>query len=430
LLCLGIVPDKALGQPTFRGLRSLSEFGGEKRPGHRAPGIPNTFAGEPVCVISFYGEEGMPTDNESVLFDPVTLSHLTLRNRVVMSAMSRYRSPGGVPNAANVEYYQRRAAAGVGLIISEGTYIDHPGAPAYENVPHFFGKEALAGWSNVLNAVHAAGACMVPQIWHVGNARTLGSPPDPSVPGFGPCRIDKDGQTMVVEMTKQDMREVADSYARSAYSARELGFDGVAVHGGHGYLLDQFFWAGTNHRRDEYGQTLENRGRLAVEIIRAMRSAVGGEFPIVLRFSQWKATDYDARIAETPDDLGVLLRLLADAGVDIFDVSTRRFWQSAFEGDSKTLAAWTRQLSARPVIAVGSIGLDQPHQSKVYRTADNVASNVTDLRMVHQGLERGDFDLAGVGRAILADPQWVEKVRRGAFDEILPFTRTAMENYY
>ena len=371
----------------------------------------------------------MSIEDASPLFLPATLSGLTLRNRVVMSAMSRYRSPGGVPNADNLEYYERRAAAGVGLIISEGTYIDHPGAPVYPDVPHFFGEAALAGWHRVLQAVHACGALMAPQIWHVGAARTLGSPPDASVPGFGPCRIDKDGHTVVLEMSREDMREVAASYARSARSAHKLGFDAVAVHGGHGYLLDQFFWNKTNRRADEYGGDLAGRGRLACEVLRAMRAAVGADFPIIFRFSQWKATDYEARIVETAQELREFLMQLVRAGVDIFDVSTRRFWQPAFGTTGPTLAALTRKLSGKPVIAVGSIGLDQPHQSKIFRTAENVASNVTDLATVHEALRRGDFDLAGVARAILADACWVEKASRGAFHEITPFTRASMESY-
>jgi 2,4-dienoyl-CoA reductase-like NADH-dependent reductase (Old Yellow Enzyme family) len=328
-----------------------------------------------------------------------------------------------------VAYYRRRAEAGVGLLISEATYIDHPGAPVYENVPHFFGDEALAGWRKILAAVHGHGARMMPQLWHVGGARKLGSPPDPAVPGFGPSRIEQDGRTVVAEMTHDDIRAVVASYQRSARWARELGFDGVAIHGAHGYLLDQFFWPLSNRRTDAYGGCLANRARFAVEVVRAIRAAVGPDFPIVFRFSQWKATDYEARIAETPEELGALVHLLALAGVDIFDVSTRRFWQPAFAGDPRSLAAWTRALSGRPVIAVGSIGLDQPHQSKVFRTADNVAANVTDLRGVHEAMGRGDFDLAAVGRAILADPAWAEKVQRGAFDEIVPFTRAAMETY-
>lgn len=346
-----------------------------------------------------------------------------------MSPMSRYRSPHGVPDAAVVEYYSKRARFGVGLIISEATYIDHPGAPIYENVPLFFGDAALAGWRRILEAVHSHGARMMPQLWHVGGARKLGSPPDPNVPGFGPSNVAVDGRTVVVAMTHDDIGAVVASYARGARCARELGFDGVAIHGAHGYLLDQFLWQETNRREDAYGGTLENRARLAVEVVAAIRQAVGPGFPILFRFSQWKATDYDATIAATSEELGIVLRMLVGAGVDIFDVSARRFWQAAFPGNSRSLAAWTRHIGGKPVMAVGSIGLDQPHQSKVFRTADNVAAKVTDLANVCEALERGDFDIAGVGRAILADPMWVDKVRRGAFDTIVPFTRTAMDSY-
>ena len=372
---------------------------------------------------------GLQKPEPSRLFEPFRSGQLALRNRIVMSPMSRYRSPGGVPDGAVVRYYRRRAAAGIGLIISEGTYIDHPGAAVYPKVPHFFGDCALAGWRDVLAAVHAEGASMMPQLWHVGNARRLGAPPDAGVPGFGPDEIRQDERVVVTRIDEEDIEAIADSYARSATAARTMGFDGVTLHGGHGYLLDQFLWSGSNGRHDNYGGSLEKRCRFAARVVARIRAAVGAEFPIVFRFSQWKANDYNARIAETPAQLHTILDLLVQAGVTIFDVSARRFWEPAFPNDPRSLPAWTRELSGRPVIAVGSIGLDQPHQSKFYRTADNVAAKVTDLRMVEEALARGDFDLAAVGRAILADPEWPEKVRRGAFDEITPFSREAMENY-
>jgi 2,4-dienoyl-CoA reductase-like NADH-dependent reductase (Old Yellow Enzyme family) len=363
------------------------------------------------------------------MFSSFKAGSLELRNRVVMSPMSRYRSPGGLPNATNAAYYERRAKGGVGLIISEATYIDHPGAPCYANVPNFFGAEALAGWRRTLDLVHAHGAKMMPQLWHVGGARKLGMAPDPAVPGYGPSAIAKDGVAVVVAMRDQDRRDVADAYARGAAAAREAGFDGVAVHGAHGYLLDQYFWPTTNKREDAYGGPIENRVRFGIEVVAAMRAAVGPDFPILFRYSQWKAEDYEARIADDPAALGAILLPLAAAGVDIFDVSARRFYQPAFAGDDRSLAAWTRVLTGKPVIAVGSVGLDQPHQSKVYRTADNVAAKVTDMRLVEEGFARGDFDLVAVGRAMLADADWVEKVKRAAFDEIEPFTRAAMDNY-
>lgn len=363
------------------------------------------------------------------LFLPFAFGARTLRNRVVMAPMTRQRSPGGVPGADVAAYYRKRAEGGVGLVISEGTYIDHPSASCYANVPDFFGVTALAGWREVLGAVHGAGAAMIPQLWHVGAYRKRGMGPDPSVPGIGPMAMVEHGTEAVRGARAVDMQEIAASYARGAATARDLGFDGVAMHAAHGYLIDQFFWSKTNRRDDAYGGALAARCRFAAEIVAAMRSAVGPDFPIVFRFSQWKQDDYDARIAETPAELAIILEILVEAGVDVFDVSTRRFWTPAFHGSADSLAAWTKRLSGRPVIAVGCVGLDQPHQSKVYRTKDNVAANVTDVNHVVAAMERGDFDLVSTGRALLADADWPNKVHANDFAAIRPFRHENLTSY-
>ena len=369
-----------------------------------------------------------------ILHEPVAFGSRTLRNRIAMAPMTRKRSPDGVPPREVADYYERRGHGGVGLIFSEGTFIDHPSAQAHEgkayaNIPYFFGARALDGWRDVVKRLHSTGAGFVPQLWHVGEVRRLGMPTDPGVPGLGPRRIIQDGRVVVEAMTARDLDAVADSYARGARSARDLGCDGVAVHGAHGYLLDQFFWRETNSRTDAFGGTMENRCRPAVTVIRAMRKACGADFPIVFRFSQWKMTDYHARIAKTPQELETLLGLLVEAGVDWFDVSTRRFWEPAFEGDGKSLAAWTKHFSGKPVIAVGSIGLDQPHHSKFFRDTATIDANVTDLVEVVAALERGDFDVAAVGRALLADPEWAHKVHAGRMADIRPFVRADLETY-
>lgn len=314
-------------------------------------------------------------------------------------------------------------------MISEGTYVDHAAASCYDDVPNFFGAEAQAGWRAVLREVHGAGARMIPQLWHVGALRRLGMGPDAAVPGFGPMAIVEDGVEKVRAISAADVRAIAESYARGAVAARDLGFDGVAMHGAHGYLIDQFFWSKTNRRTDGFGGDLKGRCRLAGEIVAAMRRAVGPEFPIVFRFSQWKQDDYEAHIAATPDDLAVILAVLVDAGVDAFDVSTRRFWTPAFAGSEASLAAWTKKLSGKLVLAVGSVGLDQPHQSKVYRTKDNVAANVTDVNHVVDAMERNDFDLVCVGRALLADADWAKKIHVGDFSAINPFRYDNLATY-
>ena len=369
-----------------------------------------------------------------ILFETQRFGAATLRNRIVMAPMTRKRSPAGVPTDAVAAYYRRRGEGGAGLIFSEGAFIDHPSAQAqeseaYDNIPHFFGPDALRGWEKVLAYVHRTGALFVPQLWHVGEVRRRGMPDNPAVPGYGPREIVEDGLVVVKAMSDRDCEEIAESYARCARTAREMGCGGVALHGAHGYLMDQFFWPASNPRTDRFGGAMAERSRLACLVVERIRDAVGPGFPIVFRFSQWKMTDYDARIAETAAELAILLKRLVAAGVDWFDVSTRRFWEPAFPGDPRSLVAWTRHLSGRPTIAVGSIGLDQPHHSKFFRDKAKIDADVADLGPVIDAMARRDFDLAAVGWAILADPEWPEKVRTGRTAKIRPFARADLAAY-
>lgn len=359
------------------------------------------------------------------LFEPFRLGNLELPTRVVMAPMTRSFSPGGVPNAKVVEYYRRRAAAGVGLIVTEGTTVGHKASNGYPNVPRFYGEDALAGWKQVVDAVHAEGGKIVPQLWHVGNVRKLGTEPDAGVPGYGPSEKVKEGNVVVHGMTQQDIAEVVAAFAQAARDAKAIGMDGVEIHGAHGYLIDQFFWEGSNKRTDEYGGDLAQRSRFAIELIQAVRAAVGPDFPIIFRFSQWKQQDYTARLVQSAEELGAFLKPLADAGVDIFHCSTRRFWEPEFEGSDLNLAGWTRQLTGKPTITVGSVGLDGEFLQFMVNT-DKVAEPAS-LEKLLERLNKQEFDLVAVGRALLVDPDWAVKVRDGRDSDILPFSRDALK---
>ena len=358
------------------------------------------------------------------LFEPFRLGNLELPTRVVMAPMTRSFSPGGVPNSKVIEYYRRRAAAGVGLIITEGTTVNHPAANGYPNVPRFYGEDALAGWKKVVDAVHAEGGRIVPQLWHVGNVRKLGTEPDGDVPGYGPMEKLKDGKEVVHGMTQADIDNVIAAFAQAARDAQSIGMDGVEIHGAHGYLVDQFFWEGSNQRTDGYGGSLAKRSRFAIELIQAVRAAVGPDFPIILRFSQWKQQDYSARLVLTPEALGEFLQPLSDAGVDIFHCSTRRFWEPEFDGSDLNLAGWTRKLTGKPTITVGSVGLDGEFLQFMVNT-DKIAKPA-DLGALLTRLNNQEFDLVAVGRALLVDPDWAVKVRDGRQEDILPFSREAL----
>lgn len=338
-----------------------------------------------------------------------------------MAPMTRSKSPGNVPGENVAAYYRRRAEGGVGLIISEGTYINHPGAGFYPDVPHFYGEESLAGWKRVIEAVHAAGGKMFPQLWHVG---LVAPPPLKLGPGaVGPSGLAKPNVKATDPMTQKDIDDVVKAFGDAAAAAEQLGFDGVEIHGAHGYLLDQFFWEGTNLRTDRYGGDLVARTRFAVDVIREIRSRVRPEFPVGLRFSQWKSQDYTAKLAKTPEELERFLEPLTAAGIDLFHCSQRRFWDAEFEGSGLNLAGWTKKLTGKPTITVGSVTLDQEF-TRSFQTTDIAAA--TGIDELIERLDREEFDMVAVGRSLIVNPNWPAMVRRGALAELKPFQREVL----
>jgi 2,4-dienoyl-CoA reductase-like NADH-dependent reductase (Old Yellow Enzyme family) len=363
------------------------------------------------------------------LFTPFTSPKLQLKNRWVMAPMTRMRSPDGIPGQDVADYYRRRAENEVGLIITEGTLVNHPAANGYPQVPYFYSDKSLAGWQNVVKAVHGAGGKIFPQLWHVGSMRKAGAPPDPTVPGYSPSGIAKPGGKVVChEMTKDDIRAVVRAFADAARAAKDIGMDGVELHGAHGYLIDQFFWKGTNRRTDEYGGSLVKRTRFAVEIIEAVRKAVGDDFPVMLRWSQWKQQEYTARLAPTPDELAQFLTPLTDAGVDIFHCSTRRWWLPEFDGSPINIAGWTKQITGKPVVTVGSIGLDIEFTATMASAAP--VNQVRDIDALIERFTQGEFDLVCVGRSLLADPAWVSRIRNGDWDGVQAYNKGSEMVYF
>jgi 2,4-dienoyl-CoA reductase-like NADH-dependent reductase (Old Yellow Enzyme family) len=358
------------------------------------------------------------------LFKPFSINKLRLPNRIVMAPMTRSFSPGGVPGADVAAYYRRRAENQVGLIVTEGAVINHPASTNDPRVPHFYGEAALAGWARVAAEVHAAGGRIMPQIWHVGMVRRMGDKPNPEAPPIGPSGLFKPGVKVMEPMSEAEIESVIAAYGEAAADARRLGFDGVEIHGAHGYLIDQFFWEGTNLRSDRYGGDMIARARFAAEVIKACRSKVGPDFPIVFRFSQWKQQDYKARLAGTPELLGKFLTPLADAGVDTFHCSTRRFWEPEFEGSPLNLAGWTKKLIGKPVITVGSVSLD----TDMFAAFRGQGAAITSIDKLIEMIARDEVDLVAVGRALLVDPAWAVKVHDNRMQELLPFTPEALRS--
>ncbi|MCK9899165.1 NADH:flavin oxidoreductase [Frankia sp. Cpl3] len=351
------------------------------------------------------------------MFTPFRLGDVEVANRFVMAPMTRQFSPGGVPGEDVAAYYARRAAH-LGLIVTEGTYVGHPSAGSSDRVPRFHGDDALEGWRRVVTAVHDVGGRIVPQLWHLGAVRDPGAPPYPEAPVVSPSGLRADGTVVGEAAIAADIDAIIAAFARAAADARRVGFDGVELHGAHGYLLDQFFWPQTNRRSDGYGGSLANRARLGAEVVAAVRAEVGPDLPVIYRFSQWKGGHYDARVAETPADLDALLTPLVDAGVTALHVSTRRYWLPAFDGSPRTLAGWTRHLTGLPTIALGSVGVPT-----AFRGDDEAAAPSLSLAPLLDLFDRGEFDLVGLGRALLSEPAWTTKLRDRRLTEIRPYTR-------
>lgn len=347
----------------------------------------------------------MSLDGVTELFRPLTVRSMTIPNRFAMAPMTRMASPGGVPGPDVAAYYGRRAAGGVGLIITEGVRLSDPAAGFPESVPTLAGDDVLAGWRRVTDTVHANGAVIAAQLWHQGVERS----DTDGVTSVSPSGVDAAGAPKGRALTTGELADVADDFATAARNARGAGFDAVEIHGAHGYLLDEFLWETTNRRTDGYGGSLAARTRFPAEVVAAIRAAVGPDFPIIFRFSQWKASDFDATIAADPTELQELLAPLIDAGVDVFHPSTRRHYAAAFpEVDPLlSLAGWTKKVTGTPVIAVGSVGLDTAFREEGPRT--EIAPAPAD-RVVAQ-FEAGDFDVIAIGRALLADPAWVNRLR-------------------
>lgn len=371
------------------------------------------------------GERKLSPERLAPLFEPLTIRGMTVPHRFVMSPMTRGFCPSGSPGDDVREYYERRAEADVGLIITEAISTDHPVASGIsaigeKDLPFIHTPEAAAGWKRIVDSVHARGALIMPQFWHQGAMRM----PNGAAPSFAPSgRYGPTDRLTSIKPEKQAVldrplpvptdEEVADvvaSFGRAAAAARAAGFDGVALHGAHGYLIDGFLWEETNQRLDRWGGDAAGRTRFAAEVVRAVRAAIGDDMPLFFRFSQWKQQDFKAKLAETPHDLARILEPIADAGVDLFEASVRYFNTPAFEGSDLTLAGWAKKLTGKKSGIVGGIGLGKG----LHDTWSGTTEAVDNLDLLLDRFERDEFDLALVGRALMNDAAWTAKVRAGA----------------
>jgi 2,4-dienoyl-CoA reductase-like NADH-dependent reductase (Old Yellow Enzyme family) len=364
-----------------------------------------------------------PTD---ILFTPFEGGNLSLPNRIVMAPMTRSFSPGNAPGQDVVDYYRRRAEGGVGLILTEGVSPNKTTATGTPNVPNIVDDAAIEGWRKVVADFHKAGGQIGIQLWHEGPYRNPAKTPYPDVPSWSASGFKVADKPLWEPMTEAEIETAIAEFVTAAVRAKEIGFDAVEFHGAHSYLLDSFFWSATNKRDDKWGGDWKGRTAVATEIISRTRKQVGADYPLIIRLSQWKQQDFDARSAETPAELEKWLAPLVDAGIDVFHLSQRRFWEPTFDGSPLNFAGWAKKLTGLPTISVGSVGLSGEFTAAYSGEASEPAS----LDGLVERMEAGEFDLIAVGRALLQDPDWALKVKEARTGELQTFTKDALGKLY
>ena len=331
----------------------------------------------------------------ATLFDPIRFGAIDLANRVVMAPLTRSRAADGlVPSPMAVEYYAQRATAG--LLITEATQVG-PLAQGYIATPGLFTPEQIAGWRKVTDEVHRRGGRIVVQLWHVGRVSHTSLLPEGEVP-VAPSAIRANTKTFTPEgyvdvsepraLRIDEIPGVVADFARAARNAIEAGFDGVEVHAANGYLIDQFMRDGSNHRDDAYGGSIENRTRLLHEVVQATVEAIGA------------------------DRVGVRIAPVTPAN-DMHDSNPQALFERAVERLDSLGVAYVHVIEG----ATGGPRDVQPFDYEALRAKYRgawIVNNGYDREMAGAAVREGRADAVAFGRAYIANPDLVRRLRENA----------------
>ncbi|MFS0841019.1 alkene reductase [Paenibacillus sp. 1P03SA] len=332
---------------------------------------------------------------ESKLFEPVKIGAWSLQTRTAMAPMTRCFADDktGVVGDDVAEYYRKRAADGIGLIISEGIVVS-PRGKGNPGVPGLYTREQIDGWKKVTEGVHAEGGTIIAQIWHVGRLShheiAGGLPPQ------APSAIRAEGNVARLrkpydtpeEMTLTDIQELVGQFAQAARNAIEAGFDGVEIHGAHGYLIDQFNSEASNRRTDRYGGDLAQRLTLTKEVLKAVIDAIGPERTLI-RFSAHKVDDPAYMWADPDSAIRTFTEAFREAGATMIHPSTMQFTRVLADG--KTMHELVRKYWDGVIVGVGTL----------------------DPQTAEQALAEGTIDLAAFGRPLIPNPDFIHRLKNG-----------------
>ena len=334
--------------------------------------------------------------SSSPLFTPFTLGRFTLRNRLGVAPMTRMSSPGdSIPRQDVLDFLARRAEKGAAIVYTEAIVTDYESAQGYPGQARLTTQRQIDAWRTVTDRIRAAGAVSVMQMFHCG--RMAWPEVNPAGRAIAPSALTPQqanpltGRPYPVPdvISRFDIEHVIHGFVETARGAVAAGFDGIEIHGAHGYLISQFLSGYSNRRDDDYGGTPERRCRFAREVIRAVRPVVPADRLLLFRISNWGVADPQVSLFASAAEWREVIGLLDGEPLDALSISTYDFRKPAFETDL-TVPGLTRQATRLPLLTCGKI-FDRASAEEALKDADIVLS----------------------AKSLLLNPNWVEDVRAG-----------------
>lgn len=334
--------------------------------------------------------------SDDILFSPFKIKNFTLRNRLGVAPMTRMSSPGGsIPRQDVFDFLVRRAEKGAAIVYTEAIVTDYESSQGYPRQSRLVNQKQIDAWRPVVEAIHAHGGIAIMQMFHCG--RMAWPEVNPAGRAIAPSQIAPrqnnpmtgEAYPLPEEMSQFDIDHVINGFVETAKGAVLAGFDGIEVHGAHGYLINQFLSSYSNKRDDAYGGSIENRFRFAREVIESVALIVPEDRLLTFRISNWGIADMEISLFDDADEWQELIGLLVRTPIDAISLSTYNFRDKAFDTD-RTMSQLIREVTPLPLMICGQI---------------------YDRKSAEEALESADIALSS--KSILLNPDWVEDVRAG-----------------
>lgn len=333
---------------------------------------------------------------DDILFSPFQIKTFTLRNRLGVAPMTRMSSPGdSLPRQDVLDFLVRRAQNGAAIVYTEAIVTDYESSQGYPGQARLTTQRQIDTWAKVVDGIHSHDGLAIMQMFHCGrmawpevNPAARSIAPSPLTPRqVNP--LTGEAYPLPDEMSQFDIDHVLNGFVETAKGAVLAGFDGVEIHGAHGYLINQFLSSYSNQRDDNYGGTVENRFRFAREVIESVALVVPEDRLLTFRVSNWGVADMQVSLFDSAEEWQEMIGLLVRQPIDAISLSTYNFRDKAFD-TPLTMAQLTREVTPLPLMICGQI---------------------YDRQSAEEALESADIALSA--KSILLNPNWVADVRDG-----------------